>query len=254
MSSYLGERSPSVSNVTPLYRDVNTSGKKGAECFGAKRIDMTSPPADTAYGLRHFPRSEPGLSTARQHVLRASAATCALLALLSGAACSGGGSTPTRTASTAAAAPAPSFGGTDLAWVEINIAMDEELLPLLELAPSLSGNPQVKALAAEVLASHRTELAALRALHDQAGLSPVNPHKGMPMPGMVTPEQVAAAGSTRGTAFDRLLMTHLREHLAQGTQLAKSEQKAGIESQTLALAKKAESDRAAFTAKAEELS
>jgi hypothetical protein len=237
-----------------MYRVVNTSPGKWADEFVRMRIDSRRDPAETAYGLLPFPERSPRLSTARQHVLRASAATCAVLAALSGAACSAGGSTPAAVTSSVAVAPVASFGGTDLAWVEINIGMDEELLPLLELTPSLSENAQVKALAAEAKAGHEAELAALRALHDQAGLSPVNPHKGMPMPGMVTPEQVAEAQKTRGTAFDALLLEHLRGHLEQGARLARSEQQAGIEAQTLALAKKAESDRIALMAKVEKFS
>ena len=104
-----------------------------------------------------------------------------------------------------AASSAATFGGTDRAWVEINIAMGEELLPLLDLAPSRSRDAEVRALAADAKALHLTELAALYELHAAAGLPSENPHKGMPMPGMVTPEQVAAASASTGPAFDELL-------------------------------------------------
>ncbi|WP_305782316.1 DUF305 domain-containing protein [Symbioplanes lichenis] len=144
-----------------------------------------------------------------------------------------------------AAGGAGVFGGTDRAWIEINIAMDEELLPLLALVPE-RGGARVKALSAEVSSFHEQELTALRALHDQAQLPAENPHKGMPMPGMVTPEQVTAAGRVRGAAFDTLIVGHLRAHFEQGVNLAESERKAGVEPQTKALADKVIESRRAF--------
>ncbi|HEY0536659.1 MAG TPA: hypothetical protein VGD29_34180, partial [Actinoplanes sp.] len=45
----------------------------------------------------------------------------------------------------AAAAPRPAtttptaFNGTDLAWIEVNIAMDEQLPPLLTFVPERAG-------------------------------------------------------------------------------------------------------------------
>jgi len=131
---------------------------------------------------------------------------------------------------------ATAFGGTDRAWVEINIAMAEELLPLLELAPVRSRDPQVKRLAAEAITVQRKDLVALYQLHREAGLPAENPHKGMPMPGMVTPEQVAEAAATAGPEFDELLRKHLGAHLDQVVELAASEQRAGVEPRTRALA------------------
>ena len=135
-----------------------------------------------------------------------------------------------------AATTATQFGGTDLAWIEINIAMDEEMLPLLELVPERSGSSDVQALAAQVQAFTNAELSEFRALHDQAGLPAVNPHKGMPMPGMVTPSDVTAAAALGTKEFDALLREHLVAHLEQGRKLAESERTAGVEPRTTALA------------------
>jgi uncharacterized protein (DUF305 family) len=142
------------------------------------------------------------------------------------------------------ASSAPVFGGTDRAWVEITIAMSEELLPLLALVPERAGKAQVKALAADAEALTRRELATLYELHDAAGLPATNPHKGMPMPGMVTPEQVAEAAAETGPAFDALLVKHLRAHLDQGVKLATSEQRSGVEPRSRALAERMIADRA----------
>ena len=149
----------------------------------------------------------------------------------------GCGASPSPTASTPApATPAASFGGTDRAWLEINIAMDEELLPLLDLAPANARDPALKQLSAQFKVLTADELSTLRRLHDEAGLPAVNPHKGMPMPGMVTPSLVAEAAGQRGAAFDSLLTRSLREHLEQGQMLAGSEQSSGAETRTKELA------------------
>jgi uncharacterized protein (DUF305 family) len=155
-------------------------------------------------------------------------------------------------ASAAKPAPAPAlsagqagfFGGTDLAWVEINIAMNEQLQPLLALAQEKASRAAVKSYAAQVQSFSQQELTGLRALHDQAQLPSENPHEGMPMPGMVTPAQVSEAKAASGAAFDKLLLQRLKEHFDQGTSLANSEEKAGVEPQTLALAKQVLTNRA----------
>ena len=170
------------------------------------------------------------------------------LALFTAALCLGGCDSGTAAAppapSPSVASSAPAFGGTDRAWVEITIAMNEELLPLLALAPERSGKAQVKALAADAEALTHRELATLYELHDAAGLPATNPHKGMPMPGMVTPQQVAEAAAETGPAFDALLVEHLRAHLDQGVKLATSEQRSGVEPRTRALAGRMLADRA----------
>ena len=140
---------------------------------------------------------------------------------------------------------AANFGGTDLAWIEITIAMDEQLQPLLALVPAHASQPGVKATAQQVKTFTDSELTRLRALHDEAGLSPVNPHEGMPMPGMVTPDQVTAAAKLDGAAFDTELVTRLREHLKQGESLAHSELTAGQETRTRNLATDVLSTRSA---------
>jgi hypothetical protein len=137
-------------------------------------------------------------------------------------------------------APAPvvpsattAFGGTDRSWIEINLAMNEELLPLLDLVQPGSGLYRVST---QVRAFTEAELTELRQLHAEAGLPAENPHKGMPMPGMVMPSHVSAAAALRGTAFDAKLREHLRAHLEQGRMLAESERTAGLEPRTVALA------------------
>ena len=179
---------------------------------------------------------------------RAVAGSCLLALLLGAGACDAGTAASAPPTATSAAAPGGSgfFGGTDLAWVEITIAMNEELLPLLDLVPTRAADPGLRALAAEVRAGHEQELGTLRSLHDQADLPAENPHKGMPMPGMVTPEQVTEAAAAQGATFDKLLVQHLRAHFEQGRKLAGSEEKAGVEPRTKALADQVSTSRERF--------
>jgi DUF305 family protein family protein len=154
------------------------------------------------------------------------------------AAVAGCGAEPaTAPAPTAAASVATSaFGGTDLAWIGIDIAMDEQVLPLLDLVPGKTDDAGVRGGVLQVKAFTDAELATLRALHDEAQLPAGNPHEGMPMPAMVTPEQVARASTLSGAAFDTLAVQQIRAHLEQGRNLARSESTAGIESRTRQLA------------------
>jgi hypothetical protein len=130
----------------------------------------------------------------------------------------------------------PSFGVTDRAWIEINIAMDEQLEPLLALVPQRAAQPQTRALAGQLNILVGGELSTLRRLHDRAGLPAENPHEGMVMPGMVTPSEVAQAATLDDTDFDALTAMKVKDYLAQGVNLAQSEAKYGVESRTKALA------------------
>ncbi|GIF41478.1 hypothetical protein Axi01nite_57890 [Actinoplanes xinjiangensis] len=171
--------------------------------------------------------SVPELETARVFAIPRILLACALL---TGAGCAG----PTPVSPVpVSTTPSASFGGTDRSWIEINIAMDEELLPLLDLVGAGSGLADV---VAQVREFTEAELTELRRLHAEAGLPRENPHKGMPMPGMVMPSQVAAAAALRGKEFDTVLREHLRAHLEQSRKLAESERSAGQEPRTIALA------------------
>jgi uncharacterized protein (DUF305 family) len=171
---------------------------------------------------------------------RVLAPTLALLTAVGLCACD----SPARPAAPPPAATAAAgFGGTDRAWIEINIAMNEELTPLLTLAPAQSHDQAVEVLATQVNELHLRELTDLRGLHEAAGLPAENPHKGMPMPGMVTPDIVQRASAAEGRAFDRIFTEQVRAHLDQGVRLATSETTAGVEPRTRALAQRMISDR-----------
>ncbi|GIH19714.1 DUF305 domain-containing protein [Rugosimonospora africana] len=141
-----------------------------------------------------------------------------------------------RSSATRPSGVSAAFDATDRAWIEITIAMDEQVRPLLDLVPGRYADRTVPALAGQVRAIIDTELPTLRLLHDQADLPAQNPHAGMLMPGLVTADQVARAATLRGAEFDAFAVATLREYLAHGADLARSETKNGQESRTKALA------------------
>ena len=135
-------------------------------------------------------------------------------------------------------APATTFGGTDRAWIEINLAMNEQVLPLLDVVPGHADGAAARDLAARVRVFTEAELPELRALHGLAGLPAENPHVGMPMPGMVTDTELATMTKLGGPDFDAAVIRKLDEVVTQAVALARSEQASGTDPRTRALAAK----------------
>lgn len=128
---------------------------------------------------------------------------------------------------TAGPPPATAFNATDTAWTQLMIPMDERAQLLTDLAPSRKGDPAVAALAAETARRLREDLVRLRALLKRSGVSDTRPHEGHNMPGMVSLDTLAKAGTATGTAFDRILTEALRAHLTQSRMLCAGERTQG---------------------------
>jgi uncharacterized protein (DUF305 family) len=159
-----------------------------------------------------------------------------------------------------AAAPAPAavgsseFGGTDLAWVELMIPMDEQLLPVLDLVRAKAADPGLVALAGELHGVYDTEIPGLRALSDRAGLPTDSPHKGHKMPGLVDADRLAALRAGTGADFERQAVDCLREHLDQLANLAGSEIANGTSPTVKALAEDVARSRSGASARLPKLS
>ncbi|MFJ1768469.1 DUF305 domain-containing protein [Amycolatopsis sp. NPDC088138] len=165
--------------------------------------------------------------------------------------CAGGCATSNPSTSTSTPTAASSFTATDRAWIEINIAMDEQLVPMLALVGSHTGSAAVRDLGEKADASTKSELLDLRRLHDQADLPAENPHKGMEMPGMVSSNQITHAGALRDTDFDSYFKKCLRDHLDQTGRLALDENSSGKEPQTVSLASRVLQEQDRLSALAE---
>jgi uncharacterized protein (DUF305 family) len=146
------------------------------------------------------------------------------------------------------------FGGTDLAWVELMIPMDEQLLPVLDLVRSKAADPGLVALAGELHGVYDTEIPRLRALSDRAGLPTESPHKGHKMPGLVDADRLAALRTGTGADFERQAVDCLREHLDQLANLAGSEIANGTSPTVKALAGQVAKTRSGASARLPKLS
>ncbi|MFE9188092.1 DUF305 domain-containing protein [Micromonospora sp. NPDC007208] len=147
--------------------------------------------------------------------------------------------TPPVTAPPATTAPAvtgTTFNPTDIAWLQLTVAMTERLLPVLDLVPARTTDPAWRRTAAQVATTRRAELDRAHRLLAEAAAPTTNPHEGHDMPGMVTAQEMTALRAASGQPFHRLLAGHLRAHLAQSVRVATSEQQSGVQPATVALA------------------
>jgi uncharacterized protein (DUF305 family) len=117
------------------------------------------------------------------------------------------------------------LNATDIGWIQLTIAMDDQARYILELAAERGGNRHLKAWAAGTAERHREQLTVLRALLAEAGLPDDNPHEGHDMPGMVNARELHALKTAHGPRFDRLLRSAMLEHLDQSHKLAAAVQK-----------------------------
>ncbi|MEV6417668.1 DUF305 domain-containing protein [Kribbella sp. NPDC051718] len=139
----------------------------------------------------------------------------------------------------------PSFNATDLAWIELMIPMDDQLIRVLGMAQKQAADPAVRTLATQVSAGHKTEVAQFVALRTRANWPAKNPHEGHDMPGMMTEPEIVTLGKTKGAAFDQLFEKNLKEHLDQSIVLARSITTDGKDAETKKLAAAIMTSRAA---------
>jgi len=136
-------------------------------------------------------------------------------------------STPTTAGTPATAASSHAFNPTDLAWIQLMVPMDEQLLRVLAMAAKQAADPAVRGFAAQLATGHQAELTQFVTLRTRANASTTNQHEGHDMPGMMTEPEIAALAKTSGAAFDQLLKKNLKEHLAQSIVVARSITTAG---------------------------
>jgi uncharacterized protein (DUF305 family) len=169
-----------------------------------------------------------------------------LLALALAAGCGQPAPTPAAPPQAGVATPpVTGFNGTDIAWLQLMIPMNEQALRLLELVPARHPAPETRQLAELVGAGYRTELDQLRTLRTQAAVPATNLHEGHDMPGLMTADELHAAGNARGAALDRLVAAQLRENFQQSILLCHGERTSGAHRATKALAAAIERARAA---------
>jgi uncharacterized protein (DUF305 family) len=176
-------------------------------------------------------------------LMKAAAVIVLLAALTTGCGASSAASPALPPAQTVAATD-PAFNPTDLAWIELMVPMDEQLLQVLAMASKQSPTPAVRTLAAAISTGHQAELKQLIALRTRAKAPTANQHEGHDMPGMMTEPEVVALSNATGTAFDQLFKKNLKEHLTQSIIVARSIRTAGQEPAVKTLAASIERSRA----------
>ncbi len=176
-------------------------------------------------------------------------AAFALLAALAG--CGSPAATSAPPPATAASTPTtewkidPSFNSADLAWIELMIPMDEQLLQMLGMAEKQAANPALRTFATAMAAGHRDEVEKLKLNRTRSGMPARNPHVGHDMPGMMTEPEIVALGKTSGPAFDQLFAKNLKEHLDESIALAKGIGSNGKDAAVKYLAESIRTSRAA---------
>ncbi len=160
-------------------------------------------------------------------------------------------SPPTTAPATGPSTPAaewkidPSFNSLDLAWIELMIPMDEQLLQVLGMAEKQAADPALRAFATAVAGGHRDEVEKLKLNRTRSGMPVRNPHVGHDMAGMMTEPEIVALGKTSGPAFDQLFAKNLKEHLDESIVLAKGIGTNGKDAAVKHLAAEIQTSRAA---------
>ncbi|MFI2113714.1 DUF305 domain-containing protein [Streptomyces rubiginosohelvolus] len=112
---------------------------------------------------------------------------------------------------------------TDVGWVQLMTPMNQQAVKLLALAAERAAEPRVRDFAVRLRTGQEAELVRLRSLLTRMGLPGTDVHAGHDMPGMVTVRDLDAARAAEGSAFDRLVLVQIRDHLRQSAQVSRSE-------------------------------
>ncbi|MGC4815323.1 DUF305 domain-containing protein [Micromonospora sp. DT228] len=146
---------------------------------------------------------------------------------------------PPTAAPTAPVTTAPVLlNGTDDAFIQLLIPMNEGVLALIEHLDTrpADADPSLRALLGEVREAHQTELRDLRGLLAAGNVAELNIHEGHQMPGMVTDASLAELRGAPDAEVPARATALLRAHLAQTVVLCRGEQTAGGSPELRALA------------------
>ncbi|MEU1587322.1 DUF305 domain-containing protein [Micromonospora sp. NPDC005710] len=143
------------------------------------------------------------------------------------------------TASSAAAVPtAPVLlNGTDDAFIQLLIPMNEGALALIDQVDARpAADPSLRSLLGDLRKAHQAELRDLRGLLAAGNVPELNIHEGHQMPGMVTDTSLAELRTAPDGELSARAAALIRAHLAQTVVLCRGEQTAGGSPELRALA------------------
>ncbi|MDG4760560.1 DUF305 domain-containing protein [Micromonospora sp. WMMD710] len=160
----------------------------------------------------------------------------------------GGGDEPAAVPSAAPVSTTPVLlNGTDDAFIQLVIPMDEGLLALIDHLGTrpVGSDARLAARLGAVRAAHESELRELRGLLAAGNVPEQNVHEGHQMPGMVTDAHLAELRGVPDAEVWPRAVALLRAHLEQTMVLCRGEQSAGGSPELKALAGRIQQARAA---------
>jgi uncharacterized protein (DUF305 family) len=109
----------------------------------------------------------------------------------------------------------------DRTFVQMMIAHHRQAIEMADLAPTRAADPELRALADRISAAQKPEIDVLRAwLADRRLPENDAGHDHTTMPGMQSPDEIAALSAARGADFDRRFVTMMTAHHEGARQMA----------------------------------
>jgi uncharacterized protein (DUF305 family) len=117
-------------------------------------------------------------------------------------------------------AVASQFGGTEVMFAQMMIKHHEQAIEMGKLAADHAASPEVKALAADIIAEQGPEISQMKSWLTEAG-SPLETAHSMAMDGLLSDGQMTALSAATGEAFDKLFLTGMIAHHKGAITMAK---------------------------------
>lgn len=117
-------------------------------------------------------------------------------------------------------AVASQFGGTEVMFAQMMIQHHEQAIEMGKLAADHASSPDVKALAADIVAEQAPEITEMKSWLTESG-SPLEAVHSMAMDGLLSDAQMTALSSATGAAFDKLFLTGMIAHHKGAITMAK---------------------------------
>jgi uncharacterized protein (DUF305 family) len=108
-----------------------------------------------------------------------------------------------------------SFTEADVKFMQGMIGHHAQAIEMVELLKTRSASDGMKKLALRIEVSQEDEIKMMQEWLQNRGQTLPDPHahhKGMLMPGMLTPEEMARLGAAKGVEFDRLFLEGMIKH------------------------------------------
>jgi uncharacterized protein (DUF305 family) len=103
------------------------------------------------------------------------------------------------------------FSGSDVMFAQMMIKHHEQAIEMGKLAASHAASPDVKALAADIVAEQGPEITQMKSWLSEAGASLEMGHH-MAMDGLLSSAQMTALSAATGEAFDKLFLSGMIAH------------------------------------------